>query len=293
MQTSERKRQYDRDYYARNREELLEKKKVYERQQYELEKQRAVAEKAALDRMMQREMEKPPAPARVKKEEPPTWPASWFGQWLQAHGMTTEQGLFAVGADRRTWEALLRGEKTVPGIALIIGNLLGMTPEEVRQIGITPDAASRRSECFAGCPWHIDAAWWERVRDFPGQKEADLLWGRSKMRYSMERHPNAEHEKPRIPWSTFKPEEQEPINEGDRIYRDGTTIVKNRCLICDQLFIGSPSKKYCSVGCRSAAQIRMRTGEIVGPQTEEEREARKRANKNRWRRKARAMGKKV
>ncbi len=128
-------------WYQENRERILEHKRIwYQEHKYECReksKRKREAEK--------RETEKQAEPK--EKRQRPAGPQfdSWLSGWLTAHGMTAEEGREQSSIDGATWEILLRGGRTVPGIALIAGHNLGMSPEEVRNIGVTLDPSSRRT----------------------------------------------------------------------------------------------------------------------------------------------------
>lgn len=107
---------------------------------------------------------------------------SYLRDWLKRNGIGEQEARKMSGIDRQVFEILMEGGRTVPGIALIIGRNLGMKPNEVKHLGITPDASLRKDwqPFYMGNPWHLDPKWWNRVETFNAKAEHNLLYGEPK-----------------------------------------------------------------------------------------------------------------
>lgn len=162
---------------------------------------------------------------------------SWFTEWLSKKGLNELEAHEKAGIDGGIWELLLNGERTVPGIALIVGNRLGMTPAEVKHIGVTLDKGSRTDwspYTVNSYPWHLDPEWWKRVKTFPADKELKLLYGPGY-------RPLSVHRRTGVVTKPVQPE--------------STKYLDRKCAWCGKL-IPSPDRRhrYCSVTCSSLAR---------------------------------------
>ena len=154
---------YDKEYHAKwyqaNKERLREARAAYYREHQEHLKAYARS---------------------VYQAKKASEKAPWLVRWLKEKGLTPEEAQARSGIDTQVFDILLKGGRTVPGLALIAGHNLGMTPAEVRNIGVTLDPSSRRT-CenlpIDQYPWHTDQQWWNRVDDFPAERESRRIYG--------------------------------------------------------------------------------------------------------------------
>ena len=156
---------------------------------------------------------------------------SFLQIWLERAGMDAEAAREKAGVDGGIWEILMRGGRTVPGIALMIGHALGMTPEDVRNIGITPDPQARKE--WGVYYWREN--WPEQVNTFPARKERALLYG-------VKPKP-APHARTGV---VFKPQKPSHL--------PAVAIVKT-CGYCGKSFEADDKRRvYCSTSCAAFAR---------------------------------------
>lgn len=106
----------------------------------------------------------------------------WFQTWCKERGLDFEKARRRSGLDYGTFVILWHGGKSIPGIALIVGARMMMTPEEVKHLGILPDRHTWRQEnddkrMDERCPEHFDLQWWERVTTFNATKALRRMKG--------------------------------------------------------------------------------------------------------------------
>lgn len=106
---------------------------------------------------------------------------SWLREWCAARGLDSKTAQRRSGLSYATWQELWSGGKTIPGLALMAGKLLGMTQEEVQHLGVivSRTAWERVGEARARDhqqPEYFDMRWWERLDDYPADKVRDKLW---------------------------------------------------------------------------------------------------------------------
>jgi hypothetical protein len=106
----------------------------------------------------------------------------WFQTWCKERGLDFEKARRRSGLDYGTFVILWHGGKSIPGIALIVGARMMMTPEEVKHLGILPDRHTWRQEdddkrMDERCPEHFDLQWWERVTRFNATKALRRMKG--------------------------------------------------------------------------------------------------------------------
>ena len=221
---------YKKEYYEKNRRKILDDKKakrdpVKEHERYLQKKaERLKRFKEAADELYRQTQRQ----VRISEQRR----ASWLGSWLADRGIEGSEALMRCGIDALTWDILINGGKTVPGIALIVGASLGVTPDEVAQIGIFPDAKTRRDSEGLPLhlyPWHTDPDWPQRVAGFDADAERVRLYGRGMMR-----------------WSSAG--DRALMREADRMH---DVVTKHQCPICGKWFLApNSSKTYCSTECR-------------------------------------------
>lgn len=107
---------------------------------------------------------------------------AWFQAWCKERGLDFEKARRRSGLDYGTFVILWHGGKSIPGIALIVGARMMMTPEEVKHLGILPDRHTWRQEdddkrMDERCPEHFDLQWWERVTTFNATKALRRMKG--------------------------------------------------------------------------------------------------------------------
>ena len=221
---------YQKEYYEKNRKKILaDKSEKYDparahAQYMERKARKMAAFKEAAEELYRQAMRR----ERISEQRR----ASWLGSWLADRGIEGSEALMRCGIDALTWDILINGGKTVPGIALIVGASLGMTPEEVAQIGIFPNPKTRRDSEGLPLhlyPWHTDPEWPQRVTGFDAEAERVRLYGKGMMR-----------------WSSAG--DQALQREAERMH---DVVTRRRCPICGKWFL-SPnfSKTYCSTECR-------------------------------------------
>ena len=167
---------------------------------------------------------------------------SYLRDWLKRKDIGEQEARKMSGIDRAIFDLLLRGERTVPGIALIIGHNLGMKPNEVKNLGITPDASLRKdwNAFYTGNPWHLDDHWWNRVSTFNASAESELIYGAQK--------------KPEEPHVMQKNHVvRKPIHKREDYYGQTT------CRYCGETFAKKAREQvYCSKRCATKDRRRLR-----------------------------------
>ena len=223
--------EYQKEWYRKNRERVLEEKKA--KRDPAKEHERYLQKKAQQMKAFREAAEELHRQALRTKRISEQRRASWLGSWLADRGIEGSEALMRCGIDSQTWDVLINGGKTVPGIALIVGASLGMTPEEVAHIGIFPDPKTRRDSEGLPLhlyPWHTDPDWPQRVAGFDAEAERVRLYGKGMMR-----------------WSSAG--DQAMLREA---MRQHDVVARKQCPICGRWFLAPNSyRTYCSTDCRS------------------------------------------
>ena len=96
---------------------------------------------------------------------------SHLSDWVSAHGLDELEACERSGISYSTWRYLMAGYPTIPCLALECGHNLGMTPEEVKPLGIClPPERFTESDLLIYYPECFDPDWYLLVKEYKPKK---------------------------------------------------------------------------------------------------------------------------
>lgn len=180
---------------------------------------------------------------------------SFLSEWLNERGMDAEEAQKKSGLSYQTWRYVYAGYPTMPCLALTCGKNFGMTPEEVKHLGIQFDRDNfTESDMLIAYPENFLADWYNLVTDYvprvvPDEEEDEPA--KLHKFYCINCGAQTGYDKSQ----KFCRECLSRMVTDERGRTEGVTTYAKYCMYCGLQITGSGKKKlkYCSKTCSDKA----------------------------------------